>query len=149
MIERLRLAIAADLDQVPGLAAAFERWADQAGLSAREVNAANLAIEELVVNVITHGLRGGPGTIMLMAQREPSCLAIELRDGAPAFDPFQADMPDLESGVEARPVGGLGVHFVRTLMDCWSYTREGNENVVRLLKTLNEAAPRKEDDELG
>ncbi len=41
--------------------------------------------------------------------------------------------------IDTRQVGGLGVHFVRTFMDRWSYARVGEENIVALGKDLGKA----------
>ena len=68
---------------------------------------------------------------------EPGWLHAELVDAGRAFDPFaQAKEPDLEADLDDRPIGGLGVHFVRTLIERTNYQRSGNHNVIRLAKSL-------------
>jgi serine/threonine-protein kinase RsbW len=42
--------------------------------------------------------------------------------------------PDLNADLESRPVGGLGVHFMKTLMDEVAYRREGDRNVLTMRK---------------
>ena len=55
-------------------------------------------------------------------------------DGRP-FDPLtEAPEPDLESAIEDRPIGGLGVHLVRTMMDEVRYRREEGKNRLTLVK---------------
>ena len=61
----------------------------------------------------------------------------ELTDDAAAFDPLrQAPAPDLEASVAARPIGGLGVHLVRRLIDRADYRREAGRNVLRVGKRV-------------
>ena len=36
--------------------------------------------------------------------------------------------------LEVRPVGGLGIHLVRTLMDGLGYERRGNTNLLTMTK---------------
>jgi serine/threonine-protein kinase RsbW/sigma-B regulation protein RsbU (phosphoserine phosphatase) len=97
--------------------------------------AVRLCLEELIVNVITHGLGNDPGHVMRV--RLTICgpwLEVRLKDDAPAFDPFtEAPAPGLTLGVDERPVGGLGIHFVRRSMDdCrWHYVNGGNLVVLR------------------
>ena len=60
-----------------------------------------------------------------------------MRDDAPPFDPFvEAPAPDLDADLDARPIGGLGVHLIRSLMDEVSTTHDGNGNRVVLRKRL-------------
>jgi anti-sigma regulatory factor (Ser/Thr protein kinase) len=61
----------------------------------------------------------------------------------PPFDPFgQTAVPDLDRDVEDRPIGGLGVHLVKTLMDDARAHHDGSGNLIVLLK----AAQKKSDD---
>ena len=48
--------------------------------------------------------------------------SIEIVDDGPRFDPLEdAPLPDPDAPLEDRPVGGLGVHLVRTMMDEMTY----------------------------
>ncbi len=130
--------IATDLACIPALAESFAAWGEHAALTDQEVFQVNLVMEELVTNVIVHGLgQGRPGRIFVRVEHRGDHLAIELRDSAAPFDPFQVPPPSLTADIDGREVGGLGVHFVRTMMDGWSYARNGDENVVSLRKRLS------------
>jgi serine/threonine-protein kinase RsbW/sigma-B regulation protein RsbU (phosphoserine phosphatase) len=106
--------------------------------------AVRLCLEELVVNVITYGLRNDPGHVIrvrLATSTDGDWLDVRIKDDAPAFDPFsRGPAPDLTLGVDERTVGGLGIHFVKRTMDeCrWQYVAGGN--LVLLRKRLA-AAP--------
>jgi anti-sigma regulatory factor (Ser/Thr protein kinase) len=97
--------------------------------------AVRLSLEELIVNVITHGLGNDPGhAIRVQVTISGPWLEVRLKDDASAFDPFTAaPPPGLTLGVEERSVGGLGIHFVRrTMDDCrWHYVDGGNLIVLR------------------
>ncbi|HSJ42739.1 MAG TPA: ATP-binding protein, partial [Xanthobacteraceae bacterium] len=62
-------------------------------------------------------------------------LAFELRDEAPAVDPDKITSRDLG---DCRP-GGLGVPFIRALMDDWQFEpgTDGKGNVLRMRKRLH------------
>jgi serine/threonine-protein kinase RsbW len=49
-------------------------------------------------------------------------------DDAKAFDPLTAKEPDITASLEDRPIGGLGMFFVKTLMDEVRYKREADRN---------------------
>jgi len=48
-------------------------------------------------------------------------------DGAP-FDPLAIPAPDVSTPLHQRRVGGVGIHFVRNLMDEVTYERAGERN---------------------
>ena len=98
----------------------------------------DLCLEEVISNTLKYGLRGDSGhAIDVLVQQTAQELLIEIRDDAPFFDAFaRAPAPDLDAPLEDRPIGGLGVHLVRSLMDEASVTRAGTVNVTRLVKHL-------------
>ena len=99
---------------------------------------ANLCLEELITNTIQHGLGGrADGKIHVRISISDEWLEIILKDDAPAYDPFaDAPSPNLDLEVEPRPIGGLGVHLVKTLMDDARAYYDGSGNLIVLLKTL-------------
>ena len=94
-----------------------------------------LAIEELLMNIIHHGDRGGGKDVECRVSSSADAVEIELTDFGPRFNPF-ADAPeaDTTSGVEERGVGGLGIHFVTELMSTTHYERKKGRNFVRLVR---------------
>ena len=124
-----------DLAGIAVLADAFADWADGVGLENEVVFQTNVVLDELITNVILYGLgEGQPGAIRVRVQAAADHLGVELRDNAPPFDPFSVPPPNLTGDIDERAIGGLGVHFVRSMMDHWDYVREADENVVRLRK---------------
>ena len=102
--------------------------------------AVNLCLDELLTNTILHGLDSASDRIIMVnISRSDEWLEIRLKDDAPPFDPFaEAPKPDLDLGVEERPIGGLGVHLVKTLMDDVSAHYVGDGNLIVLLKKLRQ-----------
>lgn len=99
---------------------------------------ANLCLEELITNTILYGLKSAADRfihVRICASNE--CLVILLKDDAPRFDPFvQAPTPDLNLDIDHRPIGGLGVHLVKTLMDDVQAYYDGSGNLIVLRKRL-------------
>jgi serine/threonine-protein kinase RsbW len=52
------------------------------------------------------------------------------------FDPLEVRRPTSNRASKDRPVGGLGVHFMKTLMDEVVYRREGDRNVLTMRKSF-------------
>ena len=57
-------------------------------------------------------------------------VTVTLTDDGTPFDPFSQPEPDTTLSVEERPIGGLGIHLVREMMDDVSYQRRDGHNVV-------------------
>jgi anti-sigma regulatory factor (Ser/Thr protein kinase) len=95
----------------------------------------NIAVEELVLNAIKHG-RCSPaqGAIGIGLSLSGPELDITITDTGIPFNPLNAPPPDLTSSLADRPIGGLGVHLVRSLMNSIEYKREGGENRLHLRK---------------
>lgn len=104
----------------------------------------NLVLEEVVVNVINYafpdGGAGEPIYVRVALEREGGKVArvvAEVRDTGMAFDPLVGGPPDFVLDLEKRPVGGLGVHFLKTLMDDVSYERTERHNCLRFSKRVD------------
>ena len=130
-----------DPAEIARLAEAVEAFGDECGLSAGDVYKINLALDELLTNLISYAYPDGQRhTIALQLALADGRLSAELCDDAAPFDPLtQAKPAVLEGSLDERPIGGLGLHFVRTLMDEVNYRRDGAYNRVTLIKYV--AAP--------
>jgi serine/threonine-protein kinase RsbW len=76
-----------------------------------------LAVDELATNSTLHGYRGRSGTIEIVVRRAGADLILILRDQAPTFDPNTVPPPDVSLPLEQRPIGGVGLHLVRHMVD--------------------------------
>jgi anti-sigma regulatory factor (Ser/Thr protein kinase) len=93
-----------------------------------------LALEELVANVFEHG---AGGEVCLCITCDGNELTAEVVDSSPAFNPLVATDPDIEAGIDDRPLGGLGVFLAKNLMDRVHYRRSDGHNHVVLAKRLS------------
>lgn len=96
---------------------------------------ANLVVEELFLNTVKHGHRGGsdaPIWITLSAEAETIWLLYE--DRAPPFNPFaSATREMLEALAETRREGGLGVLLAHGLTRRSDYSYVYGRNRIQLL----------------
>ena len=106
-------------------------WQAQAG----KVEDVILAVDELATNSTVHGYKGQAGTIEIGMRRRGADLEIVLRDRAAAFDPTTVPPPDLTLPLELRPIGGVGLHLVRHMVDELRYRpRPQGGNEITLIK---------------
>ena len=134
--EFLSLTVANELAASPRVATEVEAFCLGHGISHRDLNRFNLALEEVLTNVISYGFpAGGRHDIEVRIAWRPydpneGALRATVSDDGVPFDPLAAEPPDLGRPVEQRKVGGLGIHLLRALADAIDYRRDGGRNVV-------------------
>ena len=89
-----------------------------------------LAVEELLLNVMKHGYHGDTGRAIAMKLDLPDArhATLDVEDDGDPFDPRTAPEPDFDGMLHGSRVGGLGVHLVRSLAASLDYRRVGNRN---------------------
>lgn len=136
MIEKLVIRKEATEDELESILDAVEDFGEREDWPPATLFKVKLAIEELGLNVAKHGRIDKAPDIEITVTSEPDSLRINIEDDGRAFDPLNdAPEPDLSSPIEDRPIGGLGIHFVREMMDDMTYRREDGKNCLAL--TLN------------
>ncbi len=132
-----RLTVPASLEGLTRIVAAFDAFAAATALPESVAQAAQVALDELLSNTVRAGYPSGEtGHIEAAFSASDEALDIHLVDDGVAFDPLARADPDTEAPIEARPIGGLGIYFVKRLMDDVSYERVGRENHLRLRKRI-------------
>jgi serine/threonine-protein kinase RsbW len=108
------------LDELQRLNEGLEQIGAEVGWPERAVLDLSLACEELVVNIVNYGFpSGGVHPIDVRIQASRSSVEVKIVDGGIPFNPLKETDPFdlLELEVEDRPIGGLGIFFVKRLMD--------------------------------
>ena len=110
---------------------ALEAHVEEVGGSPKLSFTARLDLEELSTNIIKYGYDDSETHIVHadFAMGQPPSMVLE-DDGHP-FDPTtDAPEPDTSLNVEDRPIGGLGLHMVRSMTASFTYRRAGTLNRV-------------------
>lgn len=143
----LRLTIAGKPGEIARANAAFTAFAEANAVPPEVRRSLNVALDELLQNTIMHGSAGhqggggGAGGVTIAVELLPDRLTLTLTDDGQPFNPLAVATPDTARPLEDRPVGGLGIHLVRQLMDHVHYQRQGGHNVVVLVKHLTGGKP--------
>ena len=133
----LRLVMHNDVHQISRLPGWLEAVAEKLKFDTALIPNLNLALEEAATNVILYAYpKGSYGSVELVASREGDVLKFVLYDSGKAFDPTAAPEVDITAGVEDRPIGGLGIHLVRQIMDSVSYQRLESYNILTMTKNI-------------
>jgi len=99
-----------------------------------------LALDEVLTNIISYAYADdAEHEILVQLSLDDSELRIQVEDDGQPFDPLGLPPPDLDLSVDHRPIGGLGVHLVRRVMDGLEYRRESGRNILVMVKRLPRA----------
>jgi serine/threonine-protein kinase RsbW len=135
--DRLTLHLTNRVTEIPRSAELVGAFCERHHVASTVRFAINVSLEELLANTMSYGYADdGDHEIVVQIWREDPDLVIDIADDGRPFDPTQVAPPDLASPLDTRPVGGLGIHLVRNMMDRVEYRRDGQRNRVRLRKRM-------------
>ncbi|MCA9870261.1 MAG: ATP-binding protein [Anaerolineae bacterium] len=133
------LLVTSDLDHLP-LVLDFVRAACiDAGMNSDEVFACELATDEACANIMEHAYAGRPdGEIRVRCWVVSGQMFIRFHDTGHPFEPQEIEPPLFTDDLQERQVGGLGLHFMRTLMDDVVFEFGETGNTVTMSKHIGE-----------
>ncbi len=127
------------LSEIPRMTTFIREVLEDIGLDEHLAMTIRLAVEEAVVNIIQYAYNDKQeGSVILCMTVTEQWLEIVLTDQGIPFDPTERPAVDIEAPLEERQVGGLGIHFMRQLMDSINYERINGQNVLTLRKHISQ-----------
>lgn len=109
------------------------------GLPSDVVADIQVALDEVLNNIITHGYSDDRvHEIRVRFTLDPHVLTVEIEDDGKPFNPLSVPAPDLSASSRERKVGGVGIHFVKHLMSDVAYSFQNNRNRLQLKKNLGQ-----------
>lgn len=131
------IKISNNLDEIATLANFTEVIGEELSLSAEVTMNINLALEEAVANIIMYAYPSHEQhDIILKVTSNENQLIFLLTDTGYSFDPTQVEDVDLTLSIEERPIGGLGIFLIRSIMNEVTYQRLDNENLLIMKKDI-------------
>ena len=110
----------------------------QFGVDQATTSRVQLAVDEACTNVIRHAYSEWKDLITLVLELVDNDLIITIRDRGKPFDPSSIPPPNLEADLDERKIGGLGIYFMRQLMDEISYNFDAETgNELKMKKRLH------------
>ena len=124
-----------NLRDLPGVLDGVEDFCRGLGVATGTALEVRLVAEEVLTNFVKYAHAVTKERVIeLRLCALPESLRLEFRDGGAPFNPLDAPLPDLNNRPEERGIGGLGVLLVRALVDDATYVRQGNVNILVLMK---------------
>ena len=116
------IRISNNLNEIVVLASFIEELGEELSLPAETVMNINLALEEAVANIIMYAYPPKEQHIILLkVTSTEKQLIFLLTDKGASFDPTQVEEVDITLPIEERPIGGLGIFLIRSIMNEISY----------------------------
>jgi serine/threonine-protein kinase RsbW len=134
MDQQFGMIIGSDITEIPQVSVWLEEVMRGAGFTEEAILDTQLAVEEAITNVIVHGYKEPGGEVVITCYVSSDCVEVEIADTAPRFDPLSMPEPDLESSIDKRRIGGLGVFLIRQVMNGVSYRYENGKNILVMTK---------------
>lgn len=137
IVKQYRLEVLAQERHLGEIRDFVARIAEETRLNVSDTNNIKLALDEACSNVVRHAYKGrDDGRIRLEVAWRQRALEIEILDQGKSFDWRHVRTPDLNRYVEIGKKGGLGIWFIRKLMDRADYRVTPQGNRLSLSKRL-------------
>lgn len=134
MPEKYQIELESTIDSLPVIGDFIEETLTRFHADTGIIYKVQLVVDEACTNVISYAYSEGAGPLKIILELDGEDLIITIEDKGKPFDPTTIPPPDLNVDLEERKIGGLGIHFMRTMMDSFSYKydhQEGNQLIMR------------------
>ncbi len=129
------IKIVSKLENLSQTADFIQQATQNAGLNESDKFDVLVAVQEACENIIQYGYsKCKKGSIKIRCESEDDGFVVRIRDEGKSFDPNSAPEPDIDSPLEERSPGGLGIYFMKNLMDEVYYNfdpQKGNELIMK------------------
>jgi len=134
-----KIVMAAKIENLRPMLNFISDMSRQLGFSKENINEIEIACEEPLVNVINYAYPDKKGDIEVSCNIiEDNGLEIQIGDSGQPFDPIAKVDPDIHAPLQERKIGGLGIYMMKNIMDKSEYKRDGDKNVLTLIKYIGE-----------
>ena len=108
------------------------------GCPQKTINQIHIAADEIFSNIARYAYPQSqkPGLALVRITSYKDGISMEFEDSGAAFDPLSAKESDTALPADKREIGGYGIFIVKKIMDSVEYRREGDRNILRVLKKV-------------
>ena len=123
--------IANDFANLCGLMEGATQFLESQSVDAQAVYRINLALEEMVTNIIKYGYdEPGRHKIEITLEVGAKEVSLVIVDDGHDFNPILHERKPPAEKLEDREIGGLGIHLMKKLLDHMEHRREGGRNIL-------------------
>ncbi len=122
-----------EMEEITRMIEFLRSAAEDVGLNDKKFRQLRMAAEEAVSNIINYS---EADMLSVKVWHRPEGMEVTIEDNGKPFDPTTVEEPDLSLPGEERPIGGLGIHYIRHMSDEMSYRRDDGKNILTISKNL-------------
>jgi serine/threonine-protein kinase RsbW len=129
------LSVKASLENLQEIRSYIDRVGVSLGVNESALGDLRLAVDEAVTNVVIHGYGDLDGMVDIHMEANGDSVIIRIRDQAKTFDPSHVNAPRLDTALNDRAFGGMGIFLIRKMTDEAEFLPlPGGGNEIRLVK---------------
>jgi phosphoserine phosphatase RsbU/P len=134
-----KLVLQNTVPELHKIAGFIGRLSEDYGFSSKISTELNLVLEELVSNIIFYAYEDDAvHEIVIEFSPYENGIEVMVTDDGRPFNLLEKPDPYDPSGtLESRKIGGIGIHFIRTLTDSIKYIRKDNKNRITFTRIIN------------
>jgi len=103
-----------------------------------------IGVEEVFVNIAYYAYEPSQDGYVDLSVTINENAVIQFEDSGQPFNPLEGDAPDLDTPIMEREIGGLGIHFVKNMMDKVEYVYADGKNILTITKDVSKNAMSKQ-----
>jgi len=131
MSEVIAVELKNQLSEIERLARIVDDFGRRHGIEAQIIYNMKLALDEILTNIISYAYDDAKEHIIVIRlSLDQEKWTVEVEDDGRLFNPLNAPEPDTKQLLGERPIGGLGIHLVRKLIDELEYRRQNDRNIL-------------------
>ena len=96
-----------------------------------------IAVEEIFVNIASYAYKPDEKGNVNLSVKVGDKAVIRFEDSGLPFNPLERNDPDLDVPIMERDIGGLGIHFVKNMMDEVEYGYTEKKNILTISKGVS------------
>ena len=126
------------MEEIRTIRVALEEFCEQQNISSGELFQIQLSLEEIFTNVVSYAHNDDQEhEVEIIFSREDQIITVEVLDDGYPFNPLQdVSEPDVESSLEDRGVGGVGIKLAKQMMTELRYQRDNTRNHLTMIKNI-------------
>ena len=133
-MKTLKLKDKATLENLDCFLSFVEQFTQKEGIDSGIITELVLVAEEVIVNVINYAYPQKEGDVEVILIIDNNVLTFRVVDEGVPFDMTLVDDPNTSLTIDEKEIGGMGIFFVKHIMDKIRYERKDNKNILILTK---------------
>jgi serine/threonine-protein kinase RsbW len=138
LLREYELCVRSELSNLAQIAEFVTDQARSAGMDEDRIFEVQMAVDEACTNAMEHAYEGrSDGQVRICCYSENHQFVVRIVDFGKPFSPDDVPAPRTDAPLEEREIGGLGLFFMRQLMDRVEIrsNEQGNEVIMIKIKS--------------